>query len=49
MTVDSAYFPQVALADDDTEFGFEIESLGDEAMRVYVIIDGVRYRLPDSP
>jgi hypothetical protein len=45
MTVDSAYFAEQKERDEDTEFPFEIESIGDEAMRVYLIKDGVRYRL----
>jgi hypothetical protein len=45
MTVDSAYRPEQKEPDEDNSFEFEIESLGDEAMRVYIIRDGVRYRL----
>jgi hypothetical protein len=45
MTVDSAYFAEQKERDEDTEFPFEIESIGDEAMRVYIIKDGNRYLL----
>lgn len=48
MTVDSAYFLEPKERDADTEFPFEIESIGDEAMRVYIIKDGNRYRLEFS-
>ena len=47
MTVDSTYTP-VDFEPADTEAPFEIESIGDSAMQVWVVFpDGYRFQLPD--
>lgn len=45
MTVDSQYKPKEFKPDDDTEFVFDIESFGDEAMRAFVIVEGFPFPL----
>lgn len=37
MTVDSAYKPVEHANDGDTEYPFEIEGVGTEAMQIYVV------------
>jgi hypothetical protein len=39
MTVDSFYFPEVYELDDDVEYFFEMESIGAEAIKVYLVLD----------
>ena len=40
MTVDSTYFPQeIDLNNDKTQYQFEIESIGDEAMQIWVELE----------
>jgi len=48
MPVDSKYYIERYKADDSVEYPFEFESIGAEAVEVYVITDGVRTLMPEG-
>lgn len=46
MTIDSFYFPEPKSRDNEVEYPFTMESLGEDAIRVYLIrADGTRVLL----
>ena len=50
MTVDSAYYTERYGDDGETEFPFLIESIGEVAIQVYLVMeDGTRIKLTPTP
>ena len=46
MSIDSVYFPERRLRDEEVEYPFTFESLGEDAVKVYLIkADGTRILL----
>ena len=49
MTVDSFYFPEVYELDDEVNYFFNMESIGEEAIEVYLVLaDGTRIKLVEE-